>query len=205
MTDAARSRATASAAIDAIAQSWAVISRRRLSERARAGDGFGWSAPSVRRRRRPDLAADASFGTGWCAAPLHPGLRARGVPGDGGQYTHAALWPVMAFARPRPRRSRHGAACASAAGLRTRHRGSVARYAPSRMFVAADVYSNPAHVGRGGWTWYTGSASWMCVVIEELLGLPLKSRGCTSILYSAPFGHRYEAVVKTSTPNPHCR
>ena len=75
----------------------------------------------------------------------------------------------------------------------------VARYRAEPYVVAADVYSNPAHIGRGGWTWYTGSASWMYrVAIGELLGLTLK-RGSLHVDPCIPPGwQRYEATLRTS-------
>ena len=95
-----------------------------------------------------------------------------GIRENGGQYTHAALWTVMAFAR---------------LGLgddamelfhmlnpinHARTPDAVDRYRVEPYAVAADVYAHPQHVGRGGWSWYTGSAGWMYqAAIGELLGL----------------------------------
>ena len=95
-----------------------------------------------------------------------------GVRENGGQYTHAALWIVIALAR---------------LGLgdeamelfhmlnpinHTRTPEDVERYRVEPYVVAADVYAHPMHVGRGGWTWYTGSAGWMYqAAIDGLLGL----------------------------------
>jgi cyclic beta-1,2-glucan synthetase len=109
---------------------------------------------------------------------LNPGYIKGYVPGvreNGGQYTHAAIWAVMAFA---------------VAGDRTRawdlfqlinpvrHGDSVAairKYKVEPYVVAADVYLNPQHAGMGGWTWYTGSAGWMYrLITESLLGLHLE-------------------------------
>ena len=101
-----------------------------------------------------------------------------GIRENGGQYTHAALWAVIALAR---------------LGLgddamelfhminpinHTRTPEGVERYRVEPYAVAADVYAHPMHVGRGGWTWYTGSAGWMYqAAIEALLGL--RRRGAT--------------------------
>jgi len=95
-----------------------------------------------------------------------------GVRENGGQYTHAAVWTVIALSR---------------LGLgddamelfhmlnpinHMRTAENVARYRVEPFVVAADVYAHAMHVGRGGWTWYTGSAGWMYqAAIEELLGL----------------------------------
>jgi cyclic beta-1,2-glucan synthetase len=104
-----------------------------------------------------------------------PGYIQGYVPGireNGGQYTHAALWVVWAYAAL-------GDGDRAGALLRLLnpiyHAATpqdVARYKVEPYVVAADIYSHPAHVGRGGWTWYTGSAAWMYrVIIEALLGL----------------------------------
>jgi len=98
-----------------------------------------------------------------------------GVRENGGQYTHAAIWSAMAFA-------------ALGNGERAwqlmtminpvNHGGSpqaLAAYKVEPYVVAADVYALAPHTGRGGWTWYTGSAGWMYrLVVESLLGLKLE-------------------------------
>ena len=95
-----------------------------------------------------------------------------GVRENGGQYTHAALWVVRAMAEL----GRRGRAAALLEMLspvsHTRTRAEVARYQAEPYVIAADVYGEPPHVGRGGWTWYTGSAGWMLrVAIESVLGV----------------------------------
>ena len=94
---------------------------------------------------------------------------------NGGQYTHAAVWAVMAFAAAGDNARawelfnlinpvRHGDSEAT-----------IATYKVEPYVVAADVYTNPQHAGRGGWTWYTGSAGWMYrLITESLLGLRLE-------------------------------
>jgi cyclic beta-1,2-glucan synthetase len=109
-------------------------------------------------------AADPGYVRGY-----PPGLRE-----NGGQYTHAALWAVMAFAR-----SGDGDRAAELFDLlnpirRTRTRTDVHRYQVEPYVVSADVYSVAPHVGRGGWTWYTGSAGWMHRAgLEAMLGFRL--------------------------------
>ncbi|MGH2460347.1 MAG: GH36-type glycosyl hydrolase domain-containing protein, partial [Chloroflexota bacterium] len=98
-----------------------------------------------------------------------------GVRENGGQYTHAALWVAMAFAR-------QGKGDRAVEILRmlnpvehARTPEDVARYRVEPYVVAADVYALEGHVGQGGWTWYTGSAGWMYRVwLEEVLGLKLR-------------------------------
>ncbi len=98
-----------------------------------------------------------------------------GVRENGGQYTHAATWLVLANAiEGRGRRA------VELFGLLNpvHHSASpeaVARYKVEPYVVAADVYGKAPHVGRGGWTWYTGSASWLYRVgLEAILGFHLK-------------------------------
>jgi cellobiose phosphorylase len=99
-----------------------------------------------------------------------------GVRENGGQYTHAAVWAVMAYAA-----AGDAARAWELFGLinPVRHGDSesaVATYKVEPYVVAADVYTNPQHAGRGGWTWYTGSAGWMYrLIVESLLGLRLEN------------------------------
>jgi cyclic beta-1,2-glucan synthetase len=106
---------------------------------------------------------------------LDPGYIKGYVPGvreNGGQYTHAALWTVMAIA--------HLGSGDEAVELfhmlnpinRTRTAADVERYKVEPYVIAADIYTHPAHMGRGGWTWYTGSSAWMYRLgLESILGL----------------------------------
>ena len=96
--------------------------------------------------------------------PLDPGYIKGYPPGireNGGQYTHAAIWSVIAFAA-----LGEGDKAAELFSLlnpinHARTRADVQRYKVEPYVVAADVYSVAPHVGRGGWTWYTGSAGWL--------------------------------------------
>ena len=91
---------------------------------------------------------------------------------NGGQYTHAAIWVVMALAR-----LGMGDEAMEMFHLinpinHLRSPEGVERYRAEPYAVAADVYAHPLHVGRGGWTWYTGSAGWMHqAAVQALLGL----------------------------------
>jgi cyclic beta-1,2-glucan synthetase len=95
-----------------------------------------------------------------------------GVRENGGQYTHAALWVVRAMAAA-GRRDRVAALLDLLNPIRRadcRERADTYRVEP--YVVAADVYGEPPHVGRGGWTWYTGAAGWMHrIAVESLLGV----------------------------------
>jgi cellobiose phosphorylase len=106
---------------------------------------------------------------------LNPGYIKGYVPGvreNGGQYTHAAIWAAMAFARlGDSRRAWELLAMINPVN----HGGSpeeITTYKVEPYVVAADVYAVSPHTGRGGWTWYTGSAGWMyTLILESLLGL----------------------------------
>jgi cyclic beta-1,2-glucan synthetase len=111
-------------------------------------------------------------------APVYPGYIKGYPPGvreNGGQYTHGALWLALALAR-------QGDGDRASSLLRlinpvehTREPEDVERYMVEPYVLAADVYRLEGHVGRGGWTWYTGSAGWMYRVwIEEIFGLTIR-------------------------------
>ena len=162
--------------IDSIPQSWAVMSGAADEERARR------AMESVERRlvRREDrlvLLLHPPFDR----TTLDPGYIKGYLPGireNGGQYTHAAIWSVMAFAQ-----LGEGDKSFDLFNLlnpihHASRRASVSRYKVEPYVVAADVYSAPAYVGRGGWTWYTGGAAWLYRAgLESILGFP--KRGST--------------------------
>jgi len=93
---------------------------------------------------------------------------------NGGQYTHGAIWAAMAFAKlGDSRRAWELLAIINPVNHGKSAQG-VERYKVEPYVVAADVYAVPPHTGRGGWTWYTGSATWMYrLIVESLLGLKL--------------------------------
>jgi cellobiose phosphorylase len=111
-------------------------------------------------------------------SPLNPGYIKGYIPGvreNGGQYTHGAIWTVMATAL----QGRNDRAWELFALLNPVHHGAtpaqIATYKAEPYVVAADVYAVPPHTGRGGWTWYTGSAGWMYrLLVETLLGANLE-------------------------------
>ena len=110
--------------------------------------------------------------------PLDPGYIKGYPPGireNGGQYTHAALWSVMAFAALGQGDKAAGLFSLLNPINHARTRADVYRYKVEPYVVAADVYARAPHVGRGGWTWYTGSAGWMQRAgVESILGLRLQ-------------------------------
>jgi cyclic beta-1,2-glucan synthetase len=108
---------------------------------------------------------------------LEPGYIKGYVPGvreNGGQYTHAAIWAAMAFAALGDNRRAWELFTIINPANHAATTERIETYKVEPYVVAADVYAASAHVGRGGWTWYTGSAGWMYrLILESLLGLRL--------------------------------
>ena len=159
--------------IDSIAQSWGVISG--AADPARALRAM---AAVDQQLIRGDGGLALLFTPPFDRTPLDPGYIKGYPPGireNGGQYNHAATWSVIAFAA-----LGQGDKSAEVFSLmnpirRTSTRADVQRYKVEPYAVAADVYSVAPHVGRGGWTWYTGSAGCLYRVgIEAILGFRLQ-------------------------------
>jgi cellobiose phosphorylase len=158
--------------IDSIPQSWAVLSGAGDPKRTRQAME-AVNDRLVRRERSLIQLFDPPFDK----SPLDPGYIKGYVPGvreNGGQYTHAAIWTVMAFAALGDQRR----AWELLSLINPLNHGStpagIATYKVEPYVVAADVYAVAPHTGRGGWTWYTGSAGWMYrLIVESLLGLRL--------------------------------
>jgi N,N'-diacetylchitobiose phosphorylase len=156
--------------IDAIAQSWAVLSG--AAEPARASRAM--AAVDEHLVQRADgliLLLAPPFDHG----PKDPGYIKGYLPGireNGGQYTHAAAWVPMAFAA-----LGDGERTAELLAMlnpinHTDSAEAIDRYKTEPYVLAGDVYSQYPHAGRGGWTWYTGSAGWTSrAILESLLGL----------------------------------
>jgi cyclic beta-1,2-glucan synthetase len=159
--------------IDSISQSWAAISG--AADPARTARAM---AAVERELIRPQDQLALLFTPPFDKTPLDPGyIRAYppGIRENGGQYTHAALWSVMAFAALGEGDKAAGLFSMLNPINHARSRSDVHRYKVEPYVIAADVYATPPHVGRGGWTWYTGSAGWMQRAgIESILGLRLR-------------------------------
>ena len=156
--------------IDAIAQGWSVISGVAPPERAEQ------ALDAVEQYLVDERAGIIRLLTPPFDVTGHdPGYIKGYLPGvreNGGQYTHGVLWAVRAFAEA----GRHDRAAELLRMLlpvnHARTPAAADRYKTEPYAVAADVYSVEPHVGRGGWTWYTGSAGWMWrVAVESVLGL----------------------------------
>ncbi|MGL5585990.1 MAG: GH36-type glycosyl hydrolase domain-containing protein, partial [Plesiomonas sp.] len=156
--------------IDSIAQSWSVLSESAALERSRLAM-HSLNTHLVRRPQNIIQLLDPPFDQ----AALNPGYIKGYVPGvreNGGQYTHSAVWATMAFAKLGDKERaweltrmlnpiNHGKTLAQ-----------VAQYKVEPYVAAADIYAVEPHTGRGGWTWYTGSAGWMYrLMSESLLGI----------------------------------
>jgi cyclic beta-1,2-glucan synthetase len=165
--------------IDSIAQSWGVISGAADPSRA----ARAMAAVEQHLVDRPHgllLLLTPPFDR----MPRDPGYIKGYVPGireNGGQYTHAAVWTVLAFVA-----LGEGDKAGELFRMlnpvhRVASRSSVQRYKVEPYVVAGDVYAQPPHVGRGGWTWYSGAAGWLYRAgVEGMLGFRL--RGATLCL-----------------------
>ena len=156
--------------IDSVAQSWAVLSGAAPKNRAERAMG-AVRAHLVRRGSGVILLLSPPFDR----TSLDPGYIKGYIPGvreNGGQYTHAAAWVVLAL-------SRLGSGDEAVELFHmlnpinhSRTARQVEQYKAEPYAVAGDVYDHPDHRGRGGWTWYTGAAGWMYRVgLEGILGL----------------------------------
>jgi len=164
--------------IDSIAQSWSVMSG--AAEPARGVAAMA-AVEEFLIRRQDGLVAlltppfdDTSLDPGYIKGYV-PGVRE-----NGGQYTHAAIWSLIAFAM-----LGEGDKAAELFALlnpitHTSTPAGTDRYQVEPYVMAGDVYAEPPHVGRGGWTWYTGSAGWMYRAgLEWMLGFRLRGTRLT--------------------------
>ncbi|MCE9613439.1 MAG: hypothetical protein K8T26_04135 [Lentisphaerae bacterium] len=159
--------------IDSLPQSWAVISGAGDPARTRQA-----MAAADQRLVHRDAGLIQLFDPPFDRSSLNPGYVKGYMPGvreNGGQYTHGAIWMAMACARL----GESERAWELFGLLNPVHHGGtpqqIAIYNVEPYVVAADVYAVPPHRGRGGWTWYTGSAGWMYrLLMESLLGLNLE-------------------------------
>jgi len=162
--------AGAACRIDSIAQSWAVIAGGGDPARARtAMDAV--DRHLVRRRDGLVLLFTPPFDGGQ-PDPGYIQAYPPGIRENGGQYTHGAIWSIIAFAALGDG-DRAGELLSLMNPIhRTRTPTGLHRYMGEPYVVAGDVYSEPPHVSRCGWTWYTGSAGWMYrAAVEWILGV----------------------------------
>ncbi len=162
--------------IDSIAQSWSVLSKG--ADEKRAGIAMESAYKNLVKKEEEIIQL---FHPPFDKSGMNPGYIKGYVPGvreNGGQYTHAAVWLTMAFAALGDRKRtfellqminpvNHGDSTET-----------VNTYKVEPYVIAADVYAQPLHRGRGGWTWYTGSAGWMYQLITEWF-IGIKRKGDT--------------------------
>lgn len=159
--------------IDSLPQSWSIISGAGQPERTRLA-----MAEVDGRLVRREAGLIQLFDPPFDSSALNPGYIKGYMPGvreNGGQYTHAGIWVAMAFAQIGDGER----AWELFNLLNPVHHGDsperIAIYKVEPYVIAADVYGVAPHMGRGGWTWYTGSASWMYrLLVETLLGIHLE-------------------------------
>jgi cyclic beta-1,2-glucan glucanotransferase len=162
--------------IDSIAQSWGVLSG--AAEPARGARAMrAVEEYLVRRQDGLLLLFTPPFG-GLDSATVDPGYIKGYLPGvreNGGQYTHAAIWSVLAFAALGDGDTAYELFTLLNPINHSNSRVGIHRYKVEPYVVAADVYAEPPHVGRGGWTWYTGAAGWMHRAgLEWILGFRVR-------------------------------
>ena len=158
--------------IDSISQSWSILSGAGDEKRARqAMDSLNQFL--VRRDQKLIQLLDPPFDK----SSLNPGYIKGYVPGvreNGGQYTHAAIWAVMAFAKLHDTHLAWELFNLINPLNHSTNQEEAHLYKVEPYVVAADVYAVPPHTGRGGWTWYTGSSGWMYrLILESLIGITL--------------------------------
>lgn len=183
--------------IDSIAQSWAVISGfgnvSRCKKALLSAERFLVDSENgVVKLLTPPFSVESIEEVGYIAS-YPPGVRENGA-----QYTHAAVWLAKAFLKMGLRsvggtdfaeKGRHIIDIINPIN-HTRTALEVSRYKTEPYVVAADVYSD-SNIGRGGWSWYTGSASWLYnTILEDILGFEVKN--CVN--------GKAEVVIKPNIP-----
>ena len=158
--------------IDSISQSWSVLSGAGDPDSARIAME-SLNLRLVHRKSQIVQLLDPPFDK----SSMNPGYIKGYVPGvreNGGQYTHAAIWAAMAFAQLGDHHHAWELLGMINPINHSKNLADTNTYKVEPYVVAADVYAVSPHVGRGGWTWYTGSAGWMYrLILESLLGLKL--------------------------------
>ncbi|MDZ4821002.1 MAG: glucoamylase family protein [Planctomycetota bacterium] len=163
--------------IDSLAQTWAVFAEGK-PERVHSG-----MRAAMQQLVDPADKLVLLFTPPFDQGSLDPGYIKGYVPGireNGGQYTHAAIWMIQALAQMGNNDEAMSLFDLINPILHATTATDVAKYQVEPYVVAADVYGAGQHVGRGGWTWYTGSAAWLYrAALEQLLGLQISNNVAT--------------------------
>ena len=200
--------------IDSITQSWAVLSGAASDDRKIT------ALESVHEHLiLPDDQLITLLTPPFDISPVNPGYIKGYVPGvreNGGQFSHAAIWVVMAFAALKNHKQVWELLPFLSPIHHSRTPEDVRKYRAEPYAIASDIYAAPPHTGRGGWTWYTGSAGWMyTLILESLLGVRLSGNlirfepciPVTWISYQIDYRYRstmYHIVVQNSKPLGFC-
>jgi len=158
--------------IDSLSQTWAVISKAANPARARQ------AMQAVEKHLvKKDQGMILLFTPAFDKTEMDPGYIKGYLPGvreNGGQYTHAAVWCIMAYAMMGEREKAYELFSLLNPINHARTTAEVAKYKVEPYVIAADVYAQDSYAGRGGWTWYTGSCGWMYRAgIESILGFQI--------------------------------
>ncbi|MEP7268462.1 MAG: glucoamylase family protein [Saprospiraceae bacterium] len=160
--------------IDSIVQSWAVLSGAGNEDRTNIA-----LQSADEKLVNKEAGIIQLFNPPFDTSGLNPGYIKGYVPGvreNGGQYTHAAIWLVMAFAAKKDRKMTWELLQMINPIIRSNSTSKIGIYKTEPYVIAADVYAEPKHKGRGGWTWYTGSAGWMYqLILHSFIGLKRKN------------------------------
>ena len=157
-------------AIDLLCQSFAILTNVADHDRTK----------SILKHVRENLVDDKNkivklINPPFKLSPSYPGYIQDYPPGireNGGQYTHSVAWYIEALAKSGDRAGAYETFCNVNPVNRTKTPADVAKYRTEPYVIVADIYSNWGNEGRGGWTWYTGSAGWFYrVAIETILGI----------------------------------
>jgi cellobiose phosphorylase len=164
------SHVNAECSIDSISQSWSVISGAANKTRSEIA-----MESAYKNLVRKDISIIQLLNPPFDKSDLNPGYikgYVAGVRENGGQYTHAAIWLVMAFAAMGDNRRTWELLSMINPLNHSTTPDEADVYKAEPYVAAADVYAAKKHIGRGGWTWYTGSAGWMYqLILESFLGL----------------------------------
>jgi cyclic beta-1,2-glucan synthetase len=176
--------------IDSIAQSWSVLSKAGDKDRS----VMAMQSASKHLVRKEDHIIQL-FNPPFDKSAMNPGYIKGYVPGvreNGGQYTHAAIWLVMAFAQQGNAKKTWELLQMINPVNHSTDTSSIEQYKTEPYVIAADVYGVKEHKGRGGWSWYTGSSGWMYqLILESFIGLKRKGN---SLSFAPCFPEEWSSV-----------
>lgn len=165
--------------IDSISQSWSILSLAAAPDTHISSRSVQAMDAVYEHLVRPEHALVQLLDPPFDKSDMDPGYIKGYVPGvreNGGQYTHAAIWTTMAYAAMGDQRRAWTLLNMINPIHHAQNPAALARYKVEPYVIAADVYAVDPHSGRGGWSWYTGSAGWMYrLILESLLGLRIEA------------------------------